>query len=474
MRMDFPDPTNDEIYESFIQTMGIDLDEEARLHTPSFRTNNTIAVDLVQEQPEQPDDGQNGDLVNHDMQEAKEGVTDIDERERERERELVLASKQPVEYQKPKGSPKSTLEPSTEVEEAHDGEEGEEADLEEDEEEQPDPDDADDEDKDQGWDEEGDQEGQESGDADQGEEWADDDDDEGIPTSGYPDDEGMDAADPPAPASYPKPKSILRAPSSISVQSEKSSISPVGVRDDDGKVRVLDEKTRQSIQAMTHPNQMDAGERRRQREAMKRFEFLKAFMLDPNMGDMHIEAIYSECSGSIDHLQYSEKRNEGANVNKVGTKTTARKRIGKADETTKKKLGEIMTSQAADFVKGLDDKGNKKATKEPKVLTDEEVRKRDFDKTMSQINECVFAGYEDEYVYEKVEEKRAEIEAANKAVLSAEDIVAGHYRLNSERKKAEKAAAKDGVTDGEYDSSWDTEAWDSSVAEAPAKRARRA
>ncbi|CAE7394241.1 unnamed protein product, partial [Symbiodinium sp. CCMP2592] len=101
---DFPDPTNDEIYESFIQTMGIDLDEEARLHTPSFRTNNTIAVDLVQEQPEQPDEGQNDDLVNHDMQEAKEGVTDIDERERERERELVLASKQPVEYQKPKGT----------------------------------------------------------------------------------------------------------------------------------------------------------------------------------------------------------------------------------------------------------------------------------------------------------------------------------------------------------------------------------
>ncbi|CAE7369070.1 unnamed protein product, partial [Symbiodinium sp. CCMP2592] len=194
------------------------------------------------------------------------------------------------------------LEPSTEVEEAHEGEDGEEADLEEDEEEQPDPDDAGDEDEDQSWDEEGDQEGQESGDADQGEEWADDDD-EGIPTSGYPDDEGMDvgAADPPAPASYPK-KSILRAPSSISVQSEKSSISPVGVRDDDGKVRVLDEATRQSIQAMTHPSQMDAGERRRQREAMKRFEFLKAFMLDPNMGDMHIEAIYSE---------YSEKRNEG-------------------------------------------------------------------------------------------------------------------------------------------------------------------
>ncbi|CAE7372791.1 unnamed protein product [Symbiodinium sp. CCMP2592] len=69
---DFPDPTNDEIYESFIETMGVDLDEEARLHTPSFRTNNTIAVDLVQEQPEQPGDGQNDDLVNHDMQEAKE------------------------------------------------------------------------------------------------------------------------------------------------------------------------------------------------------------------------------------------------------------------------------------------------------------------------------------------------------------------------------------------------------------------
>ncbi|CAE7457434.1 unnamed protein product, partial [Symbiodinium sp. CCMP2592] len=172
---------------------------------------------------------------------------------------------------------------------------------------------------------------------------------------------------------------------------------------------------------------------------------------------------------------YEYGKEISANVNKVGTKTTARKRIGKADETTKKKLGEIMTSQAADFVKGLDDKGNKKATKEPKVLTDEEVRKRDFDKTMSQINECVFAGYEDEYVYQKVEEKRAEIEAANKAVLSAEDIVAGHYRLNSERKKAEKAAVKDGgATDAEYESSWDTEAWDSSAAAAPAKRARRA
>ncbi|CAE7742193.1 unnamed protein product [Symbiodinium sp. CCMP2592] len=417
------------------------------------------------------------------------------------------------------------LEPSTEVDEAHDGEEGEEADLEEDEEEQPDPDDAD---EDQGWDEEAD-EGQESGDADQGEEW--DDADEGIPTSGM-DDEGMDAgaADPPAPASYPK-KSILRAPSSISVQSEKSSISPVGVRDQEGKVRVLDEATRQSIQAMTHPSQMDAGERRRQREAMKRYSEkrneghyieLPLHELEKRYGDTEEgrrflqEDILAKQSGR-EHPQakgnaswrlykvYEYGKEISANVNKMGTKVKARKRIGKADETTKKKLGEILTSQAADFVKGQD------------VLTDEEVRKRDFDKTMSQIlslaakartvaqnltrsglerqeanikhmqdvhqetmrihaeiNECVFAGYEDEYVYEKVEEKRVEIEAANKAVLSAEDIVAGHYRLNSEKKKAEKAAAKDGgATDAEYDSSWDTEAWDSSAAQAPAKRARR-
>ncbi|CAE7809613.1 unnamed protein product [Symbiodinium sp. CCMP2592] len=112
---DFPDPTNDEIYESFIQTMGIDLDEEAQLHTPSFRTNNTIAVDLVQEQPEQPDEGQNDDLVNHDMQEAKEepvhpfpGKPDRSTRPiNPHAQRLVLASKQPVEYQKPKGSPKS-------------------------------------------------------------------------------------------------------------------------------------------------------------------------------------------------------------------------------------------------------------------------------------------------------------------------------------------------------------------------------
>ncbi|OLQ10519.1 hypothetical protein AK812_SmicGene5727 [Symbiodinium microadriaticum] len=50
--------------------------------------------------------------------------------------------------------------------------------------------------------------------------------------------------------------------------------------------------------------------------------------------------------------------------------------------------------------------------------------------------------------------------AATKAVLSAEDIVAGHYRLASEKKKAEKAASKEGgtTTDGENpDSSWDAE-----------------
>eukprot|EP00439_Symbiodinium_sp_Y106_P038431 s6672_g4.t1 len=63
----------------------------------------------------------------------------------------------------------------------------------------------------------------------------------------------------------------------------------------------------------------------------------------------------------------NQKRHDaqGANVSKVGTKTNARKRVGKADEATKKKLGEIVTSQAADFVKGTEDKG-KKPTKEPK------------------------------------------------------------------------------------------------------------
>eukprot|EP00439_Symbiodinium_sp_Y106_P028608 s6672_g3.t1 len=78
------------------------------------------------------------------------------------------------------------------------------------------------------------------------------------------------------------------------------------------------------------------------------------------------------------------------------------------------------------------------------------------------------------------------MEAANKAILSAEDIVAGHYRrflnaltvfgpgLASEKKKAEKAAAKEGsttATDAENDSTWDTEAWDAwEAAEgAPAK-----
>lgn len=80
------------------------------------------------------------------------------------------------------------------------------------------------------------------------------------------------------------------------------------------------------------------------------------------------------------------------------------------------------------------------------------------------INDVVFAGYDDDYIYAKVDEKRAEIEAgscklgnfrscimcsldpalsddadvlqlelarmeaATKAVLAAEDIVTGHYR----------------------------------------------
>ncbi|CAE7776229.1 unnamed protein product [Symbiodinium sp. CCMP2592] len=112
--------------------------------------------------------------------------------------------------------------------------------------------------------------------------------------------------------------------SSLSVRSEPSSSmspGPLGVRDE-GKIRRAPTPA-----AMTHPKEMDAGERRRQREAMKRrmshpqglpagllekweattsttgkFEFLKAFMLDENMTSMHIEAEYKE---------YSEKRQEG-------------------------------------------------------------------------------------------------------------------------------------------------------------------
>ena len=52
-------------------------------------------------------------------------------------------------------------------------------------------------------------------------------------------------------------------------------------------------------------------------------------------------------------------------MSKVGTKTTAKKNVGKADAATKKKLGEILTSQAADFVKGTEEK-KKPPTKEPK------------------------------------------------------------------------------------------------------------
>ncbi|CAE7215203.1 unnamed protein product [Symbiodinium microadriaticum] len=251
------------------------------------------------------------------------------------------------------------MEPSTEIEaDGSPGEEGEEELQEEPEEEEDDPeDDAEQGDEDEWRDDEGWDEAEEGEGADQGDGTGDDDDDEGIPTSGYPDD--PDAPEPPA-AAFASKKPILRAPSSISVASlasKSSSISPVGVRNEEGKVRVLDEATRQKIQEMTHPNQMDAGERRRQREAMRRFEFLKAFMLDPDMTNMYIETVYSEC----------------ANVSKVGTKTTAKKNVGKADAATKKKLGEILTSQAADFVKGTE------------VLTEEEIKKRDFDKTMQQI-----------------------------------------------------------------------------------------
>ena len=56
----------------------------------------------------------------------------------------------------------------------------------------------------------------------------------------------------------------------------------------------------------------------------------------------------------------------GASVSKVGTKTIAKKNVGKADGATKKKLGEILTSQAADFVKGTEDKTKTKPNKEPK------------------------------------------------------------------------------------------------------------
>ncbi|CAE7197107.1 unnamed protein product [Symbiodinium sp. KB8] len=317
------------------------------------------------------------------------------------------------------------MEPSTEIEaDGSPGEEGEEELQEEPEEEEDDPeDDAEQGDEDEWRDDEGWDEAEEGEGADQGDGTGDDDDDEGIPTSGYPDD--PDAPEPPA-AAFASKKPILRAPSSISVASlasKSSSISPVGVRNEEGKVRVLDEATRQKIQEMTHPNQMDAGERRRQREAMRRFEFLKAFMLDPDMTNMYIETVYSETSEKRNEGHYIElplhelqekyeKTEEGrrflredilakqsgrehpqakgnpawrlykvyqhgkeisANVSKVGTKTTAKKNVGKADAATKKKLGEILTSQAADFVKGTE------------VLTEEEIKKRDFDKTMQQI-----------------------------------------------------------------------------------------
>ena len=95
------------------------------------------------------------------------------------------------------------------------------------------------------------------------------------------------------------------------------------------------------------------------------------------------------------------------------------------------------------------------------------------------------------------------MQAANKAVLEAEDIVAGHYRrflnaltvfglrklsrsalqymhelitgLAAQKKKAEKAAAKEGgTTDAENTESWDAEAWEAWESEGsrPAKRAR--
>ncbi|CAE7853525.1 unnamed protein product [Symbiodinium necroappetens] len=78
------------------------------------------------------------------------------------------------------------------------------------------------------------------------------------------------------------------------------------------------------------------------------------------------------------------------------------------------------------------------------------------------------------------------MQAANKAVLEAEDIVAGHYRrflnaltvfrlcLAAQKKKAEKAAAKEGGTDAENTESWDAEAWEAWESEGSrsAKRAR--
>ncbi|CAE7421876.1 unnamed protein product [Symbiodinium sp. KB8] len=211
-----------------------------------------------------------------------------------------------------------------------------------------------------------------------------DDDEAGIPTSGYPDE-----IDPAGALEHQRAVGdFLNEPDGLA--------GPRG----QGEVRVLDEATRSKIQAMTHPNEMDAAERRRQREAMRRFEFLKAFMLDSNMSGMHIESHYSTRRSEVkapssNSLSTNYKKNTrrqkkendffrlykvyqhgkeiSANVSKVGTKIKARKQVGKADEATRKKLGEVITSQAADFVKGTE------------VLTEEEIKKKDFDKTMAQI-----------------------------------------------------------------------------------------
>ena len=53
-------------------------------------------------------------------------------------------------------------------------------------------------------------------------------------------------------------------------------------------------------------------------------------------------------------------------MTKVGTKTTARKNVSKADTATRKRLAEVMTSQGADHVKGMDESKKAKLNKEPK------------------------------------------------------------------------------------------------------------
>ncbi|CAE7316379.1 unnamed protein product, partial [Symbiodinium necroappetens] len=151
-----------------------------------------------------------------------------------------------------------------------------------------------------------------------------------------------------------------------------------------------------------------------------RFEFLKAYMLDPTLDSMTIDPanadmrIYRVFKSSLDSSKTRSK---------VGTKLSGVASVPR-NRAARTALAETLTARAADMSKDSADAppgGKEKEKKTPKELAPEQQQQKDFDKDMaalnslatkSRMNELLFAGTPLEDVIWHLKDNRKMIEAS--------------------------------------------------------------